>query len=222
MDIGRQGASNTFDGRIDDVRLYDYVLSQKQIMQLYNRAKPVAQYKFDEGAGLTAYDESDYNNDGTLTNFPTDGTNWVTGKFGKALEFDGADDIITVTDSASVDIGQQLTATGWFKVDDTADIRAFVEKDNEYLVRINGDDTLHFYIHDGVDWEPNLIAATTPAAGVWNHFTAIWDDLGDANSMKIYLNGKLDAQQTRAAAAPTRTTNNLILGNRAGGTAPLD
>ena len=47
---------------------------------------------FDDGVGTTAADSSGYKNNGTLTNGPM----WVAGKFGKAMQFDGVDDYVTV------------------------------------------------------------------------------------------------------------------------------
>jgi len=49
----------------------------------------VAWYRFDEGSGNLAMDETLRNN-GTLYNGPA----WVDGKFGKALSFDGVDDYV--------------------------------------------------------------------------------------------------------------------------------
>ena len=46
-------------------------------------------WKFDETAGTTAADSSPYGNTGTLVNFPGDGTEWVDGRAGGALEFRG-------------------------------------------------------------------------------------------------------------------------------------
>jgi len=44
-----------------------------------------------EGEGFTVYDKSGKGNDGTLTNMdPT--SDWVTGKYGYGLDFDGVDD----------------------------------------------------------------------------------------------------------------------------------
>ena len=48
----------------------------------------VGVWLFDEGSGKTARDSSGKGNDGELMNNPK----WVSGKFGKALEFDGKDD----------------------------------------------------------------------------------------------------------------------------------
>ncbi|MCJ7479410.1 MAG: hypothetical protein MUP63_04505, partial [Candidatus Nanohaloarchaeota archaeon QJJ-7] len=52
----------------------------------------VAEYRFDEGGGTTAYDTAG-SNDGTLNNFDFNAdSGWTDGKRGKALEFDGNDD----------------------------------------------------------------------------------------------------------------------------------
>ena len=50
----------------------------------------VAYWKLDEGEGTMAKDSSGNNNDGTLKNGPQ----WVEGKVGMALEFDGNDDYV--------------------------------------------------------------------------------------------------------------------------------
>ena len=53
----------------------------------------VGYWNFQEGTGTTAYDKSGKRNHGTLTNMdPT--TDWVDGKLGGGLDFDGSDDYI--------------------------------------------------------------------------------------------------------------------------------
>lgn len=53
------------------------------------------------GSGNTLPDQSGYNNHGTLTNMgPED---WVSGQYGRALDFDGSDDFVTI----SADSGYQ-------------------------------------------------------------------------------------------------------------------
>ncbi|MCX5692091.1 MAG: LamG domain-containing protein [Candidatus Omnitrophica bacterium] len=47
----------TFSGKIDDVKIYDYARTPAQIAYDYNKGKPVAHYKFDEGGGKVAYNE---------------------------------------------------------------------------------------------------------------------------------------------------------------------
>ncbi len=46
-------------------------------------------WKFDETSGSTAADSSAYHNQGLLNNFPVEGTAWVAGRAGGALQFQG-------------------------------------------------------------------------------------------------------------------------------------
>ena len=63
---------------------------------------------FDEGKGDTVTDLSENGNDGTLN-----GPEWVDGKFGKALSFDGKDDAIDISDSDSINDVDDLTMLAW-------------------------------------------------------------------------------------------------------------
>lgn len=104
------GADRQFHGIIDEVRIYNRALSAEEVRYHYNRGGPVAHWKFDEGSGTTAYDETENNNDGTLFNSPT----WTTGKYGSALDFDGTDDYAAIGD---LGVGNNYTAEAWIKPD---------------------------------------------------------------------------------------------------------
>ncbi|GIW65231.1 MAG: hypothetical protein KatS3mg093_210 [Candidatus Parcubacteria bacterium] len=77
---------------------------------------------FNEGTGTIAYDYSGYNNNGILysgssvcSDPPTTGCpQWVSGKVGKALNFDGVDDYIWLGDPESLKV-YKFTLTGWLK-----------------------------------------------------------------------------------------------------------
>jgi hypothetical protein len=106
----------SFNGSIDDVRIYNRALSAAEVRYHYNRGGPVAHWKFDEGSGSTAYDSTGNNNDGTLygemaTSTDSD-SGWTTGKHGTALSFDGVDDYVRANASLS---SQEMTACGWVK-----------------------------------------------------------------------------------------------------------
>src|SRR5438132_3668388 len=61
----------------------------------------VAAYSFDEGSGTTATDASGSGNNGTIS-----GATWSTaGHSGGALSFDGSSSLVTVPDSATLDLG---------------------------------------------------------------------------------------------------------------------
>jgi hypothetical protein len=65
---------------------------------------------FDEGTGTIAYDLSGYNAIGTLYN----GVQWVDGKMGKALSFDGVDDYLQI--NTQYTSNNPLTLCGWFSI----------------------------------------------------------------------------------------------------------
>ncbi len=100
--------SRQFDGLIDDVRIYNYARTQKQILEDMYAGNPmrgaVLDLSFDEGRGKTVYDNSIFKNNGTL--YPgTAGVNTATsamwsldGRDGGAIEFDGVDDYISIPD----------------------------------------------------------------------------------------------------------------------------
>ena len=74
----------------------------------------VGYWRFDEGSGTTAYDNSSSNNYGTLVNGPT----WVNGKHGKALRFDGFDDSINIESSETLRFtSSSFTIACWVKID---------------------------------------------------------------------------------------------------------
>ena len=65
---------------------------------------------FDEGRGEVAEDSSGNGNDGNIVDEPK----WVDGKFGKALEFDGTDDMVD-TPYVSDDQNGAFTIMAWIK-----------------------------------------------------------------------------------------------------------
>ncbi len=76
--------------------------------RIYSSA--VAAWHFDEGTGSTVYDETNNDYDGTIN-----GAIWTTGKFGKALNFDGIDDYVNVNNmvfNPNVD----FTLKAWVKI----------------------------------------------------------------------------------------------------------
>jgi hypothetical protein len=140
--IGRDGdnAAWHFNGLIDDVRIYNYARTPEEIRLDYNaglaaRLGPhsgcdedpgscmtkglVGYWNFDEAGGTTAYDGSDYGNDGTLYNNPA----WTAGapapgggSQGTALQFDGVDDYVDCGNDVSLNPGtSDFTWEGWFK-----------------------------------------------------------------------------------------------------------
>ncbi|MES2332510.1 MAG: LamG-like jellyroll fold domain-containing protein [Bacteroidota bacterium] len=116
--LGRYGAGNWFDGRMDEVRVWNRALCVEEIVATMNCELPASQtgliayYKFNQGTinenntGITSLaDASGNNNSGVLTNFAGTGTvsNWVAGNItGNCAAFTPATAAISGTNSLCI------------------------------------------------------------------------------------------------------------------------
>ncbi|NTU46044.1 DUF2341 domain-containing protein [Candidatus Roizmanbacteria bacterium] len=108
------GVWGKMNGNIDETRIYNRALSPAEVSALYNWAPgPVAQYSFDAGNGTAVQDISGNGNNAT---WGGTGSHWTQGKYGKAANFNGVDDMITLPDSVQMDarLGS-LTVSSWVR-----------------------------------------------------------------------------------------------------------
>jgi hypothetical protein len=121
--IGGKGHYNSYNnGLIDDVKIYNYARTAKQIVEDMNGGHPaggspvgsqVGYWKFDEGYGGTANNSG---NAGAVLNGTITGATWSNdGKFGKALYFDGASSYAEVPNSTSLNPTGQISLSAWIK-----------------------------------------------------------------------------------------------------------
>ena len=151
---------------------------------------------FDEGKGGVATDSSEHGNDGEIH-----GAKWVNGKFGKALEFDGAGNWVEVPHSNTVGFkaGVSFTITLYFKgskvggslvgknYEDTSQVLPW------YLLWDNGSkNTVSLYLRDSASTSFPAHGTTPIADDKW-HFVA---GRADASSGKasIWVDGKMEAE----------------------------
>jgi len=118
-----------FTGNIDNVKIYDYARTPAQVMVDYNSGAaarlgsgtdpnegnpPVLYLPFDENTGTTAYDRSGNDNNGSFVSVPA----WAVGKHGSALDLDGIDDEVTLTDDATLQFGTgSYSFSLWLNID---------------------------------------------------------------------------------------------------------
>ena len=82
----------------------------------------VGYWPFDEGSGNIAYDLSGNNNHGTLYNGPQ----WVDGKVGKALSFDGVDDYVQAGANGIPISNLERTLVAWINPSINHDVWGFL------------------------------------------------------------------------------------------------
>lgn len=151
----------------------------------------VGMWLFDEGKGDIVKDSSGNGNDGTLENGPK----WVDGKFGKALEFDGADDYVEVAGSNSLEL-PALTLQAWVKVTEGA--RNAVLSYGEYLVlesytlEAPSLAEVRLRLRNARDGTILDVKGSVPPSNKWIHVAATFD----RTTGKVYTDGKLDASAT--------------------------
>jgi len=204
-----QGTNYNFNGLIDDVRIYNYARTQAQIAWDYNKGQPVAYWRFDETSGTTAYDDSDNNNDGTITigatgtqaNIAAARTNGATGKFGRCLSLDGTDDNVTIPYTSSIGlINKSFAVSAWVKPSASPPAQQCFfgahttgATDQSIHMRIYSDGSLRL----GFYGDDLTTAAGLITFGEWYHVVMTYDY--DSDNCKIYLNG---AQKASGANGP--------------------
>src|SRR3989344_1357743 len=206
-----------FDGKLDEVRIYNRALSASEVTQLYNFAPgPIGEWKFEEGAGTSAFDTSTNAKTGTLTG---SGATWGTGKFGKAVSLSGsAGDYVNVGDDSIYDFGAgDYTLQAWVKRSSTGTNDMIFGKDNSTA----GTRQFHlFVISTGVvrlsyfvATDTQVLLDTTDTIDTnWHHIVGE----RSGNSFNIYIDGKLSASGTTSGTHGTMqsTTAQLQIGRR--------
>lgn len=83
-------------------------------------------WKFDETSGTVAKDSSGYQNNGTLFNGTDRCANgncpvWTTGVYGNAVQLDGSNDYVNISDSSTVNLtSERITLAAWVRLNGTA------------------------------------------------------------------------------------------------------
>lgn len=153
----------------------------------------VGAWLFDEGKGTVAEDISGNELNGTLQGK----LNWVNGKFGKALEFNGTDAFIEVP--AHENPREQITISLWVKSNtDTWNAHGwFVEKRNAYVLHPNQDTkNVAWALCNGGCWnKPGgwSDGAVGPAdITEWHMYTTTYNS--DTGKWIIYIDGKEESE----------------------------
>jgi hypothetical protein len=164
----------------------------------------VAAYGFNEGSGAAVGDASGKGNSGTAAN-----TTWsATGKYGKALSFNGTNSIVSIPNAASLQLTSGMTLEAWANpsaLGTTWRTLLFKQKTggmnyalyaNNNLGKPNG--------QADIGGEKNVVGTAGLALNAWSHVAATYD----GSALKLYVNGSLVA--TTAVSGPINTSNGAL------------
>ena len=162
------------------------------------------------------FDNSSYNNFGTFYGgLGTD--NITTGKYGKALSFDGSNDYISVPPSTSLNITNAITLEAWIKADNWAPS----DYDSPFITKANGTDwgvwNLVHKVNDNQTGKTGfrfeivisgtrykIWSTTQGQTNQWYHLVGTFD----GTTMRLYVNG---IEENSNVTPGSIDTNNLNL-----------
>lgn len=220
-------ATRFFAGKSDEVKIYTYALSAKQIVSDMNASHPaggspvgsqVGYWKFDEGFGTTTYDTSPQKSNGTLTSMSSPATavsGWTQdGRFRKALSFDGNDDYVNIANESPYRFTTDFTLSLWIKTDtnmSTAYHGLFGKYDGNGwdLGLHNGKPRMTLRGSSSLDTGA-IAGGNDLRDSKWHHIVAV----NTPTSINLYVDGTKVNTTTGTWTATTNTVP-VIIGNRA-------
>lgn len=156
-------------------------------------ASIVALWLFDEGNGNNAVDSSGNENHGAIHD-----ADWVEGRFGSALEFDGEASYVEVAESNSLKITDQLSWHAWIKVTGNAgrDRIIFAQSNNGgYGGRIYTGEGYSCWVRVSDDWRYPAPPANVPDLyDTWHHVATTYDSTGKFGEQRMYVDGELASE----------------------------
>lgn len=210
--------TNEFAGTIDEARIYNRALSPSEIRILYQWAPgPVAYFPLDENSGTTTvYDRAGNGLTGTMNGSMTE-SDWVTGKFGRALDLDGSDDDISI--SGLMGSSANVTVMGWVDMDG-------YDSSGGTLISIGDSVNLNAYhdgyngvagtFYDGSDWSNASIQLTDYSGTGWHHLAYVIDDTN--NMQYLYVDGQLaDSDSISTDSISYNQGSNTFIGQHGNG-----
>ena len=158
---------------------------------------PIAEWRFDEGAGAVARDATGNGHDAAVQR-----AKWVKGRAGSALAFDG-NAMLTVPDAPSLDLAEEVTVALWLKL--TASTGTWQSLVTKFL----GDQRRNYGIYLRPDAtgpgfsasfanasyrHTDMTAAQSFEDGQWHHVAATVSLLG--RRVQLFADGDLVAERT--------------------------
>jgi hypothetical protein len=179
-----------FKGDIDDIKIFDRALTDDEIKNSYSDL--LAYYPFNGNAN----DLSGYNHHGTVN-----GATLTTDRFGNidgAYEFDGINDFISIPQSPSLNIENELSISVWIKPTafPTSGNMMILGKSNytsatNYLLRIKPNGFLQFEYKTFANSSDNPLLLNQ-----WNHVVVTSNT---SNEKQVYVNNVLAAHTSQSS-----------------------
>lgn len=223
------GSSNAMGVAIDEVKIYTYVRTPKQVVEDMNAGHPsggspissqLVYYKMDESNGTTLNNSNPSQWSITAS---VSGATWLVPnscKNNTCLNFDGTDDVATITNTAAIDLNDNLAAgfsvSTWFYADTDGenDVGQIFQKGTSTYCRTDSESASRVDIECSLDLatsDATLNIASAVTTGSWNHLVMSYTDDAD-DEITIWINGINRGSSTNGSGAPAAESSNLLIG----------
>ncbi|MFB5597754.1 MAG: LamG-like jellyroll fold domain-containing protein, partial [Nitrosopumilaceae archaeon] len=192
-----------FSGSIDDVRIYDIVLTAQQIYEIYIRSLPmiitVDEIVNEEPEEIELEDIESVNLIKNIvdTNYTESSIANITNNTIDVLVLNNTEDYIIIEEETLNEEVNKVTISSWVQphYEDASTKLTIVSKQNSFELSINNiiepKYVPTFSVFDGIAW--NTIAGSTIIdKDGWSHISAVINQ----TSISLYVNGTLEASQT--------------------------
>lgn len=216
--VDGDGASNFWDGFIDEVKIYNYARSAAQAKMDYVTKSTLDQsdvlgldiaknglanglvgyWKMDETAANSctggtndSCDASGNVNDGAWT---ANATTTAAGRFASAVTFDGTGDYVSVADSVSLSPTSSISFGSWIKPNSSIATKSILVKNTAYRLVTDGSGNPQCQIYNGAAWQTAATSSTAVTTGTWYHVFCTYD----GSTIRVFVNGLLKGSTTNA------------------------
>ncbi|GIW59935.1 MAG: hypothetical protein KatS3mg087_1001 [Patescibacteria group bacterium] len=165
----------------------------------------------DDGSGTSSiYDSSGNNNSGNLIGSMLD-SSWVIGKYGDALDFDGADDSVEITNTTLIDTTRPFKISAWINMDTWGEGGNFGEifERNGYLLLEVDDNNDSLVLYNSSNASGAETTSGALSLNMWHYVTAVYN--GD-NTANLFVNG-IDKTSDNSITATNSNGNSYIGGS---------
>jgi hypothetical protein len=182
-------------------------------------SSPVASFGFEEAAGTVAVNETGAT-DGVLDGAARDNS----GRFGRALSFDGDNDIVTVADDPALALTTGMTIEAWVRPDRATNWRTVVMKESTggmaYVLYASTDHADEPSARVGLEGDTGVEGPEELDPNKWSHLAATYD----GHLLRFYVDGVqvgsrayTDQPELPTGAGPLTIGANHVWGERFSG-----